>query len=479
VKVFICLLVSLQQDQTAVRTEKGDYLQAVEKCRTAEAAIESDPRAAVEKLDEVLGNPRVRKVECRLRIEEKASEYTPWYLFLPYQYRGRARINLAKKSEPEAAVKLLAGAVEDLQESVRRGIASSDPHLKTAKAELEKAKAAAAAPKPGDPAEDPFPRIRRSVQALVDQQKYKSARAAVEKEGAALAPEQRKTLADEVDRACRDHVDGKVRDFRRQLGSDLGSLADFRALGERDLDATFRLPPAEELVVAEPVFDWARAYLPAFRRVRAGEPAESLLPAALASVPLAAEGENRFFLAVEKLAFESLRDQMKAASNRARDALRAVRDGEKKASADLQAKWRGFVEKLDPRFLERHPAVAAHTRDLDQAAADFPVELAEIDRVDLEGCFRSPDPAAALAQKVKELKEYREIASLARESRQKLYTLLVAAEALLQLAQGSDEDAAAQSLRAAYQDALRQAGGPGPEAAKFGPRVAKVVEALR
>src|ERR1051325_5360357 len=141
------LLLSLsQQAQTVQRTEKIDYIAAAQKCREGEAQIETDPKAAIEKFDEILNNPKIKRVECWLRIEEKPSEYTKWYAFIPFQYRARAKILLARKSEPDVALKLLNDAVADLQRSVKEGVVeanlkedvkSSDDFLKVAKADLE------------------------------------------------------------------------------------------------------------------------------------------------------------------------------------------------------------------------------------------------------------------------------------------------------------------------------------------------------
>jgi len=58
------LLLSLsQQAQTVQRTEKIDYIAAAQKCREGEAQIETDPKAAIEKFDEILNNPKIKRVE--------------------------------------------------------------------------------------------------------------------------------------------------------------------------------------------------------------------------------------------------------------------------------------------------------------------------------------------------------------------------------------------------------------------------------
>src|SRR5262245_60617135 len=109
--LLLAALLCLQEDQTVFRTEKTEYLAAEKDCRAAEAILTSDPKGAIALLDPILANAKLKKIECRLRIENRPAEYTDRYLFLPYQYRARARIALAAKSDPEAAQKLLDGAV--------------------------------------------------------------------------------------------------------------------------------------------------------------------------------------------------------------------------------------------------------------------------------------------------------------------------------------------------------------------------------
>src|SRR3989442_1131914 len=102
---FLAALLLIQQAQTAQRTEKGDYYPVVQKCKDGEALIDSDPRGAIDKFDEVITNAKIKRMECYPRIEERPSEYTGWYAFLPYQYRGRGKIALARKSEPDVGAR--------------------------------------------------------------------------------------------------------------------------------------------------------------------------------------------------------------------------------------------------------------------------------------------------------------------------------------------------------------------------------------
>ena len=118
---LLCALV--QQNRSIDRLEKNDYYRPVVDTRDVEALIETDPRTVVEKLDPIIGNPKLQKhIETRARMAEATGGYGDWYMFLPYQFRGRARINLARKAaDPEVALRLAQGVVADLEESVRRG----------------------------------------------------------------------------------------------------------------------------------------------------------------------------------------------------------------------------------------------------------------------------------------------------------------------------------------------------------------------
>ena len=108
-------LVFAQETKTVVRQEKGEYNVVVQKYRDAEAIVQSDPAAAVERLSEILGNSKIRFFECILKIEQRPGDYTE-HPFFPYQQRGLARVNLANKATPENAQKHLAAAVADLEE---------------------------------------------------------------------------------------------------------------------------------------------------------------------------------------------------------------------------------------------------------------------------------------------------------------------------------------------------------------------------
>ena len=147
----LAMLLSAQEPYTATRLEKELFLPAAQTCRAGEALLASDPRAALAEFDAVLSNPRIsaktnRGVECILTIVERPGETSAPYLFLPYQLRGRARLALSEKlksSEPEEAEKLMAGAVEDFRESLRRGVASSEAYLRQSEQQYQRMKAVA------------------------------------------------------------------------------------------------------------------------------------------------------------------------------------------------------------------------------------------------------------------------------------------------------------------------------------------------
>lgn len=465
-------LAAAQQDQTVFRTEKGEYPQAIRECQAAEGLLESDPRGAIEKLDAILANPRIRKVECRIRIEERPAEYSPWTLFLPYQFRGRARMNLAKKSEREAAEKLLAGAAEDFQKSLDAGVKSSEEYLKAAKEELQRVRLAdASAPA------DPLTRFAPGFQQLLRLNKFKAARDYVDAEGRELTDAQRKAFVEECARRSALFAGEQVEDFRRRLAR-LTSLRDLQEMAEAAFAGLFEFPPAEQFMEPDPVMAWGRAHAAAFAEVRSGRAGgEALLPAAAAAAGLVSEGANPWFSIVENLAFQGVRDGVRSAAEKARDADRAGREALRARAEGLLKPWREFAAAVEAKHPKRAEAVKRHSEELAEALKGFPVELEELDRVDLEACFADPAPLAKLKEQEVALQALEAGKVVSLESRRKLYAAIVTAAALRLLAEGRSEAEAAQSLQA-YGAPLKAAGALPADAARFGPRVQKVFQEL-
>ncbi len=465
-----CLAVP-QQDQTVSRIEKGDYSPALREYRAAEAMIDDDPRGAAEKLDAVIGNPKIRKVECRIRIEERPAEYGEWMLFLPYQLRGRARLNLARRSSGDAAERMFSGAVEDFQKSVEAGIRSSEELLRVAREELERLKAAPRL------MEDSLERFTQAFQRLLRQNRFKSARALLDGEGRGLPDARREAFAAECERRCRQHLAEQSDEFRRRLAR-LSTTRDLREMSDAAFMALFELPPPDEMLSPDPVCVWARAHARAFAEVRAGRAGgEALLAAAAAAAALDQEGPNPWFAAVENLAFQGIREGVRSAVEGAADAPKAERDALRARADGLLGLWRNFVDGLGTGFLERHAFVTDHSAQLAAAVGGFPAEPAELERLDFDACFAAGDPLAELGRLERRLREMEEGGqTMARESRRKLYAAIVTASALRLLAEGSSESDVVRRL-GEYGAKLKRLGDP-VEAREFGPRVERIFREL-
>jgi hypothetical protein len=478
------LLISLalsalapQDTRTVVRTEKSEYNAAVAKYKEAEGMIESDPVGAIDRLSEIISNPKLRVLECIIRIEQRPAEYSDPYPFLPYQFRGTARANQAKKLSGDAARKMLSAAIEDYTESVKRNVAPSAELLKAAQTRLAKLNEDdTKAPQPLKA--DPVVKFREKWDPVLRDGRYKTARALIEKDGQDLTEEQRKGFASTVEQQCRDFLVKEVADFRPRFINAMSLGLDQKTADEFDL--TFALPAPDELVVTHPAIDWARQFLPAFRDVQSQKsPASSLTAAAVASAPLEERFENPWFKAVEGSVFLSLRGAISAEVDRARDAGKADRDKARAAAdADL-AIWKGMTTKLDPKFVERHRFLADHERQLLRLFDGFPMELADLDKIDpaLDAAFAAESPDGELSKLEEMLVGLESRPNLSRESRQRLYTARVTVVALRGLLSGKSEEAVAGDL-STYRLKLRDAGGPG-DVKKYGPRIEKVFAALR
>jgi hypothetical protein len=463
------LLLLCQEDVYIRKIDKARYIEAVQNCKDAESKIESDETLAIDKLTRILFDATITEVECTLRIQT-SDIYGPPYLFLPYQYRARARMSLAKKSGSAAEKKLLLEeAVQDLKTSAAKKVASSTKYLETAQAELKKlAEAPAVAPS----AESPLVKVRPPWSQLVGERKFKSARALVEKGG--LSDSDRASLVAETEQACRVHLTDQMRQFRRNWAS-VASLAEFQALTRDEYAFSFALPPAEEIVVAHPAYDWARAHAETLRALWSGKTSVGPMLAMASDAARLEEGsDNPWFRLAEALAYQ---DAKREIERRITESLDAPRDRRETLVGEAQAirvTWTKFSDGLEAGFRTRNDSVLTHGKALAGLFEKAPRDLPEIDTEDLRSCFEGfPVDARLLAQEEK-LAALEARGGISRESRQRLYTLVVAARSIRLFLAGKTDPQVRQAVKDELEKLSRVGGAVDPD--RFGPRVRKVFE---
>lgn len=478
--LLIALLLAAaepQDSRIATRAEKNEYNAALARYKEAEGQVETDPASAIDRLSEIISNPKIRLVECMLRIEQRPAEYSEPYPFLPYQMRGTARVNLSKKQTGDAAQRTMAAAIEDYNESVKRNVPSTGDLLKAAQARLTKLKEDVGTPLT-TPKADPLVKFREKFDPLTRDWRFKAAKAVIDKEGQELTDDQRKTFTQDVDKLCRDYLTNQVADFRPRFLRAMDQGIETKTPDEFEL--IFQLPDADQMTVTHPAIEWARQYVGAFRDVQSQKaPAHSLAAAAVASAPLEDRIENPWFRAVEAAVFQSLRSAINAEVEHASNAGKDDRDKARKLADGYMAVWKGMTSKLDPKFIERHKFLGADEQKLVRLFEGFPAELADLDKIDpaLDGVFASESPDSELAKVEEMVNALESRSNLSRESRQRLYTARVTVVALRGLLAGRTEEAVAGDL-SGYRQKLRDAGGPG-DVKKYGPRVEKIFAALR
>ena len=115
---------------------------------------------------------------------------------------------------------------------------------------------------------------------------------------------------------------------------------------------------------------------------------------------------------------------------------------------------------------------------ISRALADrLPHEAAGLEKEDLRGCFEKFPPESELSDLEARLRTIESGGGLTRESRQRLYTLLVAARATRLLLEGQTEEEAGRSVRPDLENLRRFGGAVDPDC--FGPRVRRIYDSLR
>jgi len=470
----LALLIALQSTETIPRAHKDAYVKAVDAGKKAAELIESEPAQALQLMDSVLEDPKVKKRECRLRIELTPGTYSPLYDFFPFQLRGRVHLKLSEKGDRAAQARHLQNAVDDFDQSVKLGLESSRPLLEAARQRLEALRAESS----GDEREV---KLRRDWQAHLDAGRFVDAKKHVQAEGGFLSAERRKTLLDETDRLSRETAERAAARFLLNL-TGVRTVEDAAALEPEDFERSFSLPDPAALTASSPRLEWCARVRETLREFRDGLlKLDALFRAAVDSLALAKDGENRWFQAVEGLAFDVVRAHIAGRAAAARD---AAEDERRRLATDADAsaqQWRSFERRVraaaadKPEFVKKLPA-----RDLAKPLAQFPRDaegVAEFPRK-FRACFDADDPAAAFEGLAEELaRAEKEWDRLTIESRRALLTFRILAAAHHGLLLGRTPEEIAAGLDDS-RPGLKQVGA-GAEAGRFGPKVADVFARLK
>lgn len=312
---------------------------------------------------------------------------------------------------------------------------------------------------------------------LIDDHKYKAALAYIDAHKAEIGEVNEKTFIDDTNREGKNYIVNVLTRFRRTL-QELKSQKDLAAMKADEFAAAFTIPPPDEQVHTPPAYEWARASSPAFEDFRTRKPSGEGLMKALgesAALPADDDGEYRWFEAMESLLFTSMGDAVRTDVEKSQDAPKAAREQAKSRVDALHAKWTLMYESIDKNFKLRS-RVADHDLELGKLAAGVPKDLTDLDKIDLSACMASGSPEAELQKAERDLKVLEGRAGITRESRQRLYTLIVTAAALRGFLQGKEESEVVAEVKA-YGEKLAKVGGP-TDTRAFGARVQSVFDAL-
>ena len=288
-------------------------------------------------------------------------------------------------------------------------------------------------------------------------------------------------LLNQTETDCRTFLNEELESLRGFL-KDIASAAELRRKSLRDFDQAFSLPSREELIVDDPVYDWVQKHLPVIRDLRKGPTRRTdLFAMAEKAAGLVKDGENSWFLAIERIAFEDLHSDLNrhlADVQREREPQRLVREKDRDA---LKSVWDGFLDRLGDEFLERHTPLQEDDRTVQALLADWPAPIpsSEISGKALDA-LRLATPGA-LEDARKRLEEMDKPKGLAVESRQELYTWIVIVEANRQLIENenADDAVALSGILQIYGGKLhKELGGPTPHYRPYGPKIDRVFKEL-
>jgi hypothetical protein len=474
--VIAALCVMWQEDVWIERKDKGHYPEAIQLCKDAEKALNSDEKLAIEKLTRVVNDSAIVRIECIIHIQIEG-RFEPPYRFLPYNYLGRAELSLAKKTDSLPAKKdLLNAAIGHLEKSVSLKFTDSEKPLKDARVELGKLNQP---PPPNLPTvEAQVAKVRAGSSTLMMDLKFKSARAFVDREGGALPESERAKLASETDSACLEHIRKQLLELHRSLLV-FAKISDLRAMTKDDFDTAFKLPQPEEMCIVHPEYVWARAYIETLRSLRKNEEASPSLRAMAESASLLEGGaENPLFKNVEGFLFQKAMNDVERLVASCADAPKASRGLREKEAHDVIDGWEDFLSRLKPEIRQGNLVLANHSSLLAAPMARMPRDiLAGLRHEDLRWCFESPRVAERLKAKEDEFISQESKGGITLESRQELYMLIIAARSARLFLAGSSDEEVANTVKPVMEKFKDLGGRIAPD--RFGGRIQEIFSPLR
>lgn len=320
--------------------------------------------------------------------------------------------------------------------------------------------------------------FRPGWKSLIDEHKYKAALDYIAAHKEEIGETNEKTFTEDTNRECKTYVTNQLSRLRRSI-QDVKSQKDVAAMKSDEFQSAFAVPPPDELTYTSPAYDWARIHAAAFEDFRSRKPSgEGLLKATAesASIPSDDDGEYRWFDAMETLAFTAVSDSIRSEVDKSQDAPKSSRDEAKLRAEALHARWTLMYQALDSNFKPR-VRVGEHDLALGRLREGFPKELPDLDKIDIAACLSAGSPEAELQKAERSLKALDGRSGVSRESRQRLYTMLVTVVSLRSFLQGKEEADVVGDLKG-YAESIRKVGGPTTDARAYGARVQGVFDAL-
>jgi len=477
---FLILLLLLQQEEHVSRSQKAPYQDATRQCDRAQELIKEAPEEAVEILTRVIENRKIKKMECRLKIELRVGFFSKPHDFFPYQFRGKAFLSLAGKTNiPKEAEGFYQKAKKDFEESLRRKNQSSQIYLDEAKKQLLLLQKI-------DPPDDPIPvnpeiEFQEKWRTLLNQQKFRSAEALVETEGSVLPPEKRLEYKKKVTQECRKYISNVTSRFLIDLQRVVRQRDPFANLS-KTLQEDLRLTKEEELTIRPATYRWCgelRSTLSQFEKKKKIR-IDSLIDLAIQSIPLTeAPATNPWLIAIGTLTHSHLLSEIKQHLAKAKNALKEDRMVHTLNATQLMEEW----VRLETRVAKTgktSPFAPQMKKPLQDQIALFPKDYDGLKQIEmeLEKSIQSSDPERGLLKIERSLEKSRsKWRSLSLESRREIVRYIILCRALNRFFTGKTTEEITKELIPLGKE-LQGLGGSFT-VTRFGPKIEELFQKLR